>query len=63
MPLVAVKFRKRLVFRNCENPLSAKKECLSRTLGRFSQNGIEEVWGSNPHGSTKRYLEDYLGKI
>ena len=32
------------------------------TLGVIAQlverlNGIEEVWGSNPHGSTKRFLD------
>jgi hypothetical protein len=36
----------------------------SETLGVIAQlverlNGIEEVWGSNPHGSTKRSWRDF----
>ena len=39
---------------------------LDETLGVIAQlverlNGIEEVWGSNPHGSTKR-LSLFFGK-
>ena len=41
---------------------------LDETLGVIAQlverlNGIEEVWGSNPHGSTKRLMEASIKQV
>ena len=45
-----------------------QKNGIPRRLGVIAQlverlNGIEEVWGSNPHGSTKRLLNKCFCEI